>query len=46
MTALLALERFRPEVGAYVVDGVAKLGEDVTTLEAADALVGSPSALI
>ncbi len=46
LSALLALERLRLEVGAYVVDGVAKLGEDVTTLEAADALVGPPSSLI
>ena len=46
LSAPLALEWLRLEVGAHVVDGVAKLDEVATTLEAADALVGSPRSLI
>ena len=46
LSALLALEWLRLEMGAHMVDGVAELGEVATTLEAADALVGSPRLLI
>ena len=46
LSAILALEWLRLKVGAYVVDGVAELGKVTTTLEAADALVGSPRSLI
>ena len=46
LSTILALERLRLKVGAYVVHGVAKLGELTTTLQAADALVGSPRSFI
>ncbi len=46
LSALLALERLRLEVGPNVVDGVAELGEFATTLEAAYTLIGSPRSLI
>ena len=45
-STLVALVGFRLEVGADMVECVAKLGEDPPAFEARDALIGAPRLLI